>query len=79
MNIQRAVSIEANLDTHRVLILYGPRRVGKATMLQAFLKQTQVKFKSVTGDNVRTQHLLGTPDLQTLTEFLEGYQLLAID
>jgi predicted AAA+ superfamily ATPase len=53
--------------------------VGKTTMLQAFLKQTQLKVKAVTGDNVRTQHLLGTPDLQTLTEFLEGYQLLAID
>ena len=79
MNFQRAVSIEANLDTQRVLILYGPRRVGKTTMLQAFLKQTQLKVKAVTGDNVRTQHLLGTPDLQTLTEFLEGYQLLAID
>ena len=43
MNFQRAVSIEANLDTQRVLILYGPRRVGKTTMLQAFLKQTQLK------------------------------------
>ena len=79
MKFERAVSIEANLDTQRVLILYGPRRVGKTTMLQAFLKQTQLKVKAVTGDNVRTQHLLGTPDLQTLTEFLEGYQLLAID
>ena len=30
---------------NKVLVIYGPRRVGKTTLLQNYLKQTTLKYK----------------------------------
>ncbi|MEA3350986.1 MAG: hypothetical protein U9Q82_10220 [Chloroflexota bacterium] len=49
------------------------------SLLQKYLKYPPLKYKLDFGDNIRTQHILGS---QNLTEFLpdaEGYELLAID
>lgn len=62
-----------------VLILYGARRVGKTTLLKDFLRKTNLRFRYETGDNIRIQQLFATRDLKQLIEFVEGYQLLAID
>ena len=62
-----------------VLILYGPRRVGKTTLLQKFLNSTHLKYRLETGDNIRVQDVFSSSDLSRIQEFLGGYQLLAID
>lgn len=63
----------------KVVVLYGPRRVGKTTLLQNFLSQTALKYKLDSGDNIRTQHLLGSQDFDRILAYVEGYELLAID
>lgn len=45
------------LKKHHALIIFGPRRVGKTTLLKQFLDKTQMKYKLDSGDNVRIQHL----------------------
>ncbi|NTU46736.1 ATP-binding protein, partial [Candidatus Roizmanbacteria bacterium] len=62
-----------------VLILYGARRVGKTTLLDNFLKVTKLRYRLDTGDNIRTQELLSSLDLTRIKEYIEGYELLAID
>jgi hypothetical protein len=64
---------------NKVLVIFGPRRVGKTTLLQNFLKQTTLKYKLDSGDNIRTQHILGSQDFAQILNYVEGYQLLAID
>jgi len=71
--------LSAYFHKNEVLILYGPRRVGKTTLLENFLQQTQLKYRLDTGDNIRTQDILSSGDLARIQEYVEGYELLAID
>ena len=71
--------LEMQLTPQKVLVIYGPRRVGKTTLLQNYLKQTSLKYKLDSGDNVRTQQILGSQDFGQILPYVEGYELLAID
>jgi predicted AAA+ superfamily ATPase len=67
------------LQPNRVLLVYGPRRVGKTTLLQTLLSQTSLKYKLDSGDNIRTQQILSSQDFSQILAYVEGYELLAID
>jgi predicted AAA+ superfamily ATPase len=71
--------LDALLRSNKVLVIYGPRRVGKTTILQSFLRQTDLKYKLDSGDNIRTQQILGSQDFSLILPYAEGYELLAID
>ena len=67
------------LQPNKALVIYGPRRVGKTTLLQNFLSQTTLKYKLDSGDNIRTQQILSSQDFSQILSYVEGYELLAID
>ncbi len=67
------------LQANKVLVIYGPRRVGKTTILQSFLGKTGYKYKLDSGDNIRTQQILSSQDFSRILPYVEGYELLAID
>jgi predicted AAA+ superfamily ATPase len=68
-----------HIQPNRVLVIYGPRRVGKTTLLQILLAQTGLKYKLDSGDNIRTQQILSSQDFTQILAYVEGYELLAID
>lgn len=63
----------------KVLIIYGPRRVGKTTLIKNFLQQTSLKYKLDIGDNISVQQILSSQDFSQILSYVEGYQLLVID
>ena len=71
--------LDQYLRPNKVLVVYGPRRVGKTTLLQTYLKQTKLKYKLDSGDNIRTQQILSSQDFGQILSYVEGYELLAID
>lgn len=71
--------LDERLMPNKVLVIYGPRRVGKTTLLQNYLKQTTLKYKLDSGDNIRTQQILSSQDFNQILPYVEGYELLAID
>jgi len=71
--------LDDRLMPNKVLVIYGPRRVGKTTLLQNYLKQTTLKYKLDSGDNIRTQQILSSQDFSQILSYVEGYELLAID
>jgi predicted AAA+ superfamily ATPase len=71
--------LDERLLPNKVLLIYGPRRVGKTTLLQNYLKQTLLKYKLDSGDNIRTQQILSSQDFGQILSYVEGYELLAID
>ncbi|MES0344158.1 MAG: ATP-binding protein [Anaerolineales bacterium] len=78
--IERAYEpLDEYLEPNKVLIIYGPRRVGKTTLLQAYLSRTRLKYKSAVGDDVPTQRLLSSRNVNLIKEYLEGYELFALD
>lgn len=60
-------------------MIYGPRRVGKTTLLHEFLAQTPLKYKLDSGDNITTQQVLSSREFRQVLGYAEGYELLAID
>ncbi len=77
--IKRAYNINELIKPNKVLIIYGPRRVGKTTLLENFLKDTTLKYKIDSGDNIRVRQILGSQDFKQIFEYVEGYELYAID
>jgi predicted AAA+ superfamily ATPase len=63
----------------KILVIYGPRQVGKTTLLKNFLKTINLRYKLVTGDDLSVQEILSSQKLKKLSEFCAGYQLLVID
>lgn len=71
--------LENHIQPNKVTVIYGPRRAGKTTLLQSYLKQTQLKYKLDSGDNIRTQQVLSSQDFKQILAYVEGYEMLAID
>jgi predicted AAA+ superfamily ATPase len=77
--IQRIYSLENLIKPQKVLVIYGPRRVGKTTLLNSFLSQTTLRYKLDSGDNIKTQQVLGSQDFSKIIEYASGYDLIALD
>lgn len=71
--------LDEYVQPNKVLLIYGPRRVGKTTLLQNYLAKTNLTYKLDSGDNIQTQHLLASQDFNQILAYVAGYQLLAID
>jgi len=67
------------LKANQALIIYGPRRVGKTTLLENFIKHTTLKYRLDSGDNIRIQDLLGSQDFPRILEYAQGYELIVLD
>lgn len=67
------------LSKNKVLVIYGPRRVGKTTILKNFLEKYRGKYKLDSGDNTDTQDILGSSRFSMILEYADNIDLLAID
>lgn len=71
--------LEKFLKPNKVLVIFGPRQVGKTTLLQDFLKTTKLKYKLDTGEDVRVEEALLTRNIDKLAQYASGYSLIVID
>jgi hypothetical protein len=62
-----------------VLVIYGPRRVGKTTLIQQYLAQTTLRYRLETGEDLRIQHVLSSRDLDQIKDFVGNHELVVID
>jgi predicted AAA+ superfamily ATPase len=67
------------MKPNKVLVLYGPRQVGKTTLLKDYLASAPFKYRLDSGEDVRIQEILEYPDFTKIREYASGYDLLAID
>jgi len=78
MKYKRKQNIVNVLEPKRVLVIYGPRRVGKTTMLTEYLKtQTNKKVFSSTGDDIKLRQIFQSEDLNQILDFARPYDLIA--
>jgi len=71
--------LEPYVRPGKVLVIYGPRRVGKTTLLRRYLDQTGWRYKLASGDDIVTQRVLGSQNTRQLVDYVAGYDLLAVD
>lgn len=67
------------LKSNRALIIYGPRRVGKTTLLNNFLEKTPLKYKIDSGDNILVQDILSSQNFERILDYARGYELIVLD
>jgi len=67
------------LSPNKVLVIYGPRRVGKTTLLKMFLKDITEKILFVNGDDIIVRQYLESQSIQKLRDFIGDHSLLVID
>jgi len=71
--------LSEHLRPGKVLVISGPRQVGKTTLVRRHLESTQARSLYVTGDDVRMQEAWGSMRLDRLEELIEGYDVVVID
>lgn len=67
------------VQPNKVVIIYGPRRCGKTTLLKKFLEGVNEKYLFVNGEDIFVQEQLNTQSIIKLKNFVGNYRLLAID
>ena len=81
MYIQRFYDdLDKKLIAGIVLVIYGPRQVGKTTLVDYYLKNNFVgKYKFDSGERINLRHLFESKDVKLLLEYCENYDLIVID
>ena len=80
MGFKRKQSISATVEPKRVLVIYGPRRVGKTILLNEYIaEQKGKKIFSSTGDDIKLRELFRSEERERILEFARPYELIAID
>ncbi|MDP2864473.1 MAG: ATP-binding protein [bacterium] len=67
------------VQPNKVIVIYGPRRCGKTTLLKKFLESVSEKYLFVNGEDIFVQEQLNSQSIIKLKNFVGDYKLLAID
>lgn len=67
------------LQPNKVIVVYGPRRCGKTTLLNEFLKGVNLRYLLVSGEDIAVQNYLSSQSIEKLSSFVGSNQLLVID
>ena len=80
MNFKRTQTIETCLAPRRALVIYGPRRIGKTTLLNSFLsRQSGKRIFSAVGDDIKIRTLFRSEDRDEILAFARPYEIVAIE
>ena len=71
--------IQSYLVPGKVLVIYGPRRVGKTILVNHFLSNYKGRVYTSTGENIQLKNILESSDFSKIIPFFKGYDLIVID
>ncbi len=67
------------LEPQKAIIIYGPRRCGKTTLLNEMLKKVEEKYLFVNGEDITVQEYLSSRSIEKLKSFIGDNKFLIID
>jgi len=81
MKIKRLLlsQLEEKVQPSQVVVVYGPRRVGKTTLIKEYLSSYQGKYLFLNADELASREALESQDANKLGELVNGIDLLVID
>ena len=76
--------IEKNLtheiaNSSKIIIIYGPRQVGKTTLVRKILKELPIKSIEINAVQLKYQDVLSSRDLRKMKELIGNHGLIFID
>lgn len=72
-------SLESLVSPNKVVVIYGPRRCGKTTLINKYLEQESGKYLLVSGEDIIVQEFLNSQSIAKLQQFIGNNNLLVID
>jgi len=67
------------IKPNKVLVVYGPRRVGKTTLIDKYLTHYQGRVYRSTGENSVLRRIIDSSDFSQIIPFFSSYDLIFID
>ncbi len=71
--------LEQLVTPNKVLVIYGPRRVGKTTLAKGFVDSFNGRIYQSSGENTRLRAILESGDFSKIIPFFQDYDLVFID
>ena len=72
-------NLQRLLEPGKVVVIYGPRRCGKTTLINEFLKGISLRYLSVSGEDIITQNYLSSQSVEKLLSFVGENKLFVVD
>lgn len=80
MKFKRKQDIAGSIEPKRVLVVYGPRRVGKTTLLNEYIKtQSDKRVYFSTGDDIDLRKIIQSERRKEILDFARPLDVIAID
>jgi len=70
---------DALLLSGKIIVLFGPRQVGKTTLIEKILSESKLTFLQINADEQKYANAFGKADLRSMLEVIDGRQILFID
>jgi len=67
------------LKKGKVLVIYGPRRVGKTTLVKGFLKSFNGSYRIDSGEDINLENIISSRDFTRITRYAADNDLIFID
>lgn len=69
----------SSIKPNKVMLIFGPRRVGKTTLLTEYMKEIDCKKLFVDGYDINIQEILSSQSIDKLKDFVGDAKFLVID
>lgn len=67
------------LTPNKVLAIFGPRQVGKTTLVEDYLARTKFRYALYSGENVSIHEILSSQRFDKIIPFVSDLELLVLD
>ena len=68
--------LESYIQPGKVLVIFGPRRVGKTTLINNLLSETKYHYKLDNGENIETQHILSSQNFEKIFKYVGKFEMI---
>lgn len=71
--------LQKDIVPGKVMVIYGPRQVGKTTLVKAFFESTSAKTRFINADEVIYREILSSQNLPELQSLIGDAELFVVD
>lgn len=79
INQRQLKRLKELVSPNKAIIIYGPRRCGKTTLINKFLEEIKGKYLLANGDDIAIREYLSSQSIAKLKDFVGDNELLVID